>query len=77
MLGRHDLVNENSAVIDISGNKGLLTNVGGKFVTGHLQHLTTELAYNQLLVLGLSVLEDKLDDIVLKKSISQNNRKIV
>ena len=50
----------------VGHNQGLLADIGRKLVTGHVKHLTTQLGHNECAILGVTMLQNKLDDIVLE-----------
>jgi len=63
-FGRHDLFDQHTPTLKVSGNKSLLANVGSELVTGHVQHLTTELGDHKRAIVDSSMLKNKLNNII-------------
>ena len=70
LLRSHDLIDELSTAVRVCGDQRLLAHVGRELVLCHVVHLTGELGDDHGAVLGLPMLQDKLNDVVLIVTVS-------
>ena len=66
VLWGHDLLNERVAALRVSHDQSLLAHVRRELVASHVQHLPAQFRNDQRAILGLSVLQDELDHVVLQ-----------
>jgi hypothetical protein len=66
LFGRHHFFDQQTSTLRIGGDEGLLANVGSKLVARHVQHLATELGDDKRAIVDSSMLEDKLNNVVLE-----------